>query len=319
MGNITGAYDAATGVLTLSSAGATATLAQWQAALASVTYDNTGATPSGTSREVSLVLNDGTSSSPAVAQTVTFAPASPPPPAVIPEPPVEIPVAEPVPVPPTTTDPVTTPAPTVSATPEATRSPAIERSPGAAAGAAAGFEQGAGFLVLEPTPEGSERASSAAAGGTSTETNARFRVATYAAPATGEAALTQDLLANFSSTSTGATDPFAAGDNGRAAAEEQTGEAASLREMLREGDEIQQRGTVVLAAGSLSVTLAYLLWLLRGGALAASVLAAMPAWRLLDPLPILSRLRSDEEPPSEEDGDEAIAAFVDVPPDARRA
>jgi hypothetical protein len=40
-GNITAAYDASTGVLTLTSAGATATRAQWQAALRSVSYTNT--------------------------------------------------------------------------------------------------------------------------------------------------------------------------------------------------------------------------------------------------------------------------------------
>src|SRR5690606_19085836 len=41
MGNITASYDAATGVLSLSSAGATATLAQWQAALRAISYVNT--------------------------------------------------------------------------------------------------------------------------------------------------------------------------------------------------------------------------------------------------------------------------------------
>src|SRR5690606_10907542 len=40
MGDIGAAYNAATGVLSLSSAGATATLAQWQAALRAVTYAN---------------------------------------------------------------------------------------------------------------------------------------------------------------------------------------------------------------------------------------------------------------------------------------
>src|SRR4029077_5205327 len=38
MGNISGVYDSGTGKLTLSSTGATATLTQWQAALAVVTY-----------------------------------------------------------------------------------------------------------------------------------------------------------------------------------------------------------------------------------------------------------------------------------------
>ena len=46
-GNITASYNSSTGVLTLTSSGASATLAQWQAALQAVTYDDTAATPSG--------------------------------------------------------------------------------------------------------------------------------------------------------------------------------------------------------------------------------------------------------------------------------
>ncbi|HWZ50949.1 MAG TPA: putative Ig domain-containing protein [Granulicella sp.] len=60
-GNITGSYNASTGVLTLSSSAAIATLAQWQAALRSVVF-STSATVSG-ARTVSFVVNDGTLSS----------------------------------------------------------------------------------------------------------------------------------------------------------------------------------------------------------------------------------------------------------------
>jgi len=58
-GNIVGSYAAGTGVLSLSSAGATATVAQWQAALRAVTYNNTGTPPTGSSRAVSFRVNDG--------------------------------------------------------------------------------------------------------------------------------------------------------------------------------------------------------------------------------------------------------------------
>ena len=44
MGNIAASYNAATGVMTLTSAGATATVAQWQAALRSVTYTDSSDT-----------------------------------------------------------------------------------------------------------------------------------------------------------------------------------------------------------------------------------------------------------------------------------
>ena len=43
MGNIAGSYNSSTGVLSLTSSGATATLAQWQAALDAVTYNNSSA------------------------------------------------------------------------------------------------------------------------------------------------------------------------------------------------------------------------------------------------------------------------------------
>ena len=48
MGNITGSYSA--GVMSLVSAGGTATLAQWQAALQAVKYNNTSSNPSTASR-----------------------------------------------------------------------------------------------------------------------------------------------------------------------------------------------------------------------------------------------------------------------------
>ena len=59
-GGITGSYNAATGVLTLSGS---ATVAQYQAALRSVTYRNSSTAPSTTARVVSVVVNDGASDS----------------------------------------------------------------------------------------------------------------------------------------------------------------------------------------------------------------------------------------------------------------
>ncbi|MGH8380055.1 DUF4347 domain-containing protein [Pseudomonas sp.] len=59
MGNISGSYNAATGELTLTSAGGTATLTQWQAALRSVTYTNLSDAPSTATRTVSFQINDG--------------------------------------------------------------------------------------------------------------------------------------------------------------------------------------------------------------------------------------------------------------------
>ncbi|APU32758.1 hypothetical protein UYA_03075 [Ectopseudomonas alcaliphila JAB1] len=71
MGNITASYDAGTGVLTLSSAGASATLAQWQAALRSVSYSNSSDAPSSTDRTISFTANDGQDGSTAATKIVS--------------------------------------------------------------------------------------------------------------------------------------------------------------------------------------------------------------------------------------------------------
>jgi hypothetical protein len=68
MGNITASYNSATGVLTLTSTGATATLAQWQAALRSITYTNTAITPYTATRTVSITVREGVN---VVSNTVT--------------------------------------------------------------------------------------------------------------------------------------------------------------------------------------------------------------------------------------------------------
>ncbi len=62
-GNITAAFDASAGVLTLSSAGQGATIQQWQDALRAVTYSNSAASPFTADRTISFVVNDGTSNS----------------------------------------------------------------------------------------------------------------------------------------------------------------------------------------------------------------------------------------------------------------
>lgn len=72
-GNITAsAYDPNTGVLTLSSAGATATLAQWQTALHQVVFSNPDANPDTTTRHITVIVNDGVLDSNTAQTTVTF-------------------------------------------------------------------------------------------------------------------------------------------------------------------------------------------------------------------------------------------------------
>lgn len=55
---------------------------------------------------------------------------------------------------------------------------------------------------------------------------------------------------------------------------------------------------------STGLSVGYVLWLLRGGALIASLLSSLPAWRLVDPLPVLGSMggrAGDEDDDSLED------------------
>ena len=48
-----------------------------------------------------------------------------------------------------------------------------------------------------------------------------------------------------------------------------------------------------------------MIWLLRGGALISSLLSSLPAWQLVDPLPVLARAeRSGGPRPADGDDDE---------------
>ncbi|MGH8083934.1 MAG: autotransporter domain-containing protein [Lysobacter sp.] len=72
MGNIAASYNAATGVLILTSASATATLVQWQSALRSVTYRDTAVTPDTATRTVAFrAVDGGGRASTAATRTVT--------------------------------------------------------------------------------------------------------------------------------------------------------------------------------------------------------------------------------------------------------
>ncbi len=47
--------------------------------------------------------------------------------------------------------------------------------------------------------------------------------------------------------------------------------------------------------GITGLSVGYIFWLLRGGSLVASMLTTIPAWRMVDPLPIVDLLNTDEE------------------------
>ncbi|MFT5445160.1 MAG: hypothetical protein ACI9DC_000320 [Gammaproteobacteria bacterium] len=65
-------------------------------------------------------------------------------------------------------------------------------------------------------------------------------------------------------------------------------------ELIESGDEEQVlMASAVSASTGLSV--GYVAWLLRGGVLLSSLMSSLPAWRMLDPLPVLGRMDDDED------------------------
>lgn len=84
------------------------------------------------------------------------------------------------------------------------------------------------------------------------------------------------------------------------------GQFDSLRANVQEDLDLDRTMTISVAGVSLGLSLVYVLWLIRGGVLMGSYLSALPAWRVLDPLPVLSRVDEDTE-----DDDDALEAAAD--------
>jgi hypothetical protein len=71
-GNIVASYNSGTGVLTLTSSGATATVSQWQSALRAVTWADGATTPNTATRVISITVNDGIKNSAAVTRAISM-------------------------------------------------------------------------------------------------------------------------------------------------------------------------------------------------------------------------------------------------------
>lgn len=86
-----------------------------------------------------------------------------------------------------------------------------------------------------------------------------------------------------------------------------SGQLDHLRADVQEELDLDRTITISVAGVSLGLSLVYVLWLIRGGVLMGSYLSALPAWRVLDPLPVLSRVDDEVE-----EDDEALDAITDV-------
>jgi parallel beta-helix repeat protein len=65
---------------------------------------------------------------------------------------------------------------------------------------------------------------------------------------------------------------------------------------------------VVASTTAVSATLSigYVIWLVRGGALLSSLLASMPAWKMVDPLPILGSMGGNDDADQDDDSLDAM-------------
>ena len=73
----------------------------------------------------------------------------------------------------------------------------------------------------------------------------------------------------------------------------------SMKGQMDRSAEMQQRQKAIavgMATGvSVSFVAGYVIWLLRGGSLFASLLAATPLWKSFDPLPVLAFWEKDKK------------------------
>jgi len=90
----------------------------------------------------------------------------------------------------------------------------------------------------------------------------------------------------------------------------------SLDEVKKEmAGEIAFNKTVLGSAIAVSTGLSvgYVVWLIRGGMLLSSLLSSIPAWQILDPLPVLAGRRGKDDL----DDDESLASIIDRKPQAK--
>ena len=88
-------------------------------------------------------------------------------------------------------------------------------------------------------------------------------------------------------------------------------EAREAAENTEEANQNVKGGSLTITAG---LSIGYIIYLVRSGIIMSSVLSALPAWRLVDPLPVLGQFDSmgDEDDESIEDIVRASAENEDI-------
>jgi hypothetical protein len=85
-----------------------------------------------------------------------------------------------------------------------------------------------------------------------------------------------------------------------------------LRDQLQEQLHFDKNLVASSIALTTGLSVGYVLWLVRGGVLLSSVLSSLPAWRLVDPLPVMAYLmRSKKNDEEDEDSFEEMLGTTD--------
>jgi hypothetical protein len=92
-----------------------------------------------------------------------------------------------------------------------------------------------------------------------------------------------------------------------------------MREGLEEQGRLEATTQAASAAVGVSMSVGYVVWLLRGGVMLSTLLSSLPAWRMVDPLPVLGRMDEDDEDDEDDDSLEALVARNNAPTDAEPA
>jgi hypothetical protein len=82
-----------------------------------------------------------------------------------------------------------------------------------------------------------------------------------------------------------------------------------LREAMRQQTHLEKAIVASTIATATGLSIGYVVWIVRGGLLISSVLSSLPAWRLVDPLPVLAYLRRQEGKRGEDDSDFVESLF----------
>jgi hypothetical protein len=84
----------------------------------------------------------------------------------------------------------------------------------------------------------------------------------------------------------------------------------ALDSLRNEIDEETQLGRAVAGLSVVSATglsIGYVVWIIRGGVLLSSLLSSMPAWRLVDPLPVVGFLNEEDD----EDDEDSLDVLIE--------